>query len=659
MPDGGVSNYFFRNNHDLTFQDLSIEWGAKANIITQGIAYSDLDNDGDLDLILNNLDGPAIIKENQANTDPLNHFLSLDFIGNGRNTSGIGVKVEVFNKENYQYFEVFPVRGFKSSVDHRVHIGLGTSTVVDSILVRWPSGLDSTLYNIEADKFLTLVEQGNSESQKIDKTRNVLFTSISNEELGIDYIHHENKFIEFNREHLIPHMHSTEGPALAVADVNGDGRDDFYIGGARHQEGSIYLQVEGGFKFIPQPAFISDKMQEDVDAEFLDFDKDGDFDLVVVSGGNEFIGDSPNRKPRLYINDGKGYFTKSNGFFEGVYQTGSCVAIYDFDNDGGEDLFFGSITVPWNYGLPPQSYLLKNERGISFTDVTQMLPKEGKLGMINDAIWVDLQGNGQKDLVLAGEWMELTILVLNDDVFNEHMIPNSSGRWKSIQSMDYDGDGDQDLLLGNLGLNTKLKASSEYPLHLYLNDFDQNGRLDAVLTFSPNGEESIFASRAELEKQIPFISRSFFSNMDYAKATPKEILGDGFSKAIKFKAGELRSGVFLNEENGFQFLPFPNEMQISAIRDFMIYDFNADGNNDIFSVANLYAATMQEGRYAADRGSIIIPHENGRMLQNNFTGLSISGDARKVEMLNFQGEKLIMVVRNNDSIKWLKLNQEK
>ncbi len=657
MPNGPVSNYFFRNNHDLTFQDLSAEWGAKASSLTQGIAYSDLDNDGDLDLILNNLDGPASIKENKTNEDSLHHFLALDFTAKGGNTSGIGTKVEVFVKGKYQYFEVFPVRGFKSSVDHRIHIGLGSSAILDSIIVRWPSGMDTALYHVAAYQFLTLVELGSTTSSTKAETRDSLFTSILNDDLGIDFVHVENNFIEFNREQLIPHMHSTEGPALAVADVNGDGWDDFYIGGAKLQAGSIYQQSKDGFIVIPQPDISSDSVQEDVDAEFLDFDKDGDMDLVVVSGGNEYIGDSPIRRPRLYLNDGNGHFSKLDGIFDEIYHTGSTIAVHDYDHDGWEDLFLGSIAVPWNYGLSPQSYLLKNKEGKSFTDVSSKLPRGGNLGMINDAIWVDLGGNGQKDLVLAGEWMDVTILSPVEDGFDERMIPDSKGWWKAVQVMDYDGDGDLDLLLGNLGLNTKLKASIDDPIHLYLNDFDQNKRLDAVMTFRSNGEESIFASRRELEKQIPQISRRFPSNLEYARASPKEILGAGFPDAIKLSATELRSGVFLNDENEFHFLPFPNTMQMSIIRDFVIFDVDNDGFNDILSVGNLYAVTMQDGRYSADHGTVIFASEKGAMFPKSIEGLSIKGDMRKLETLYIQGVRHVLIARNNDEMQWLKVNQ--
>ncbi len=655
MPSGKVSNYFYRNNKDLTFEDLSVEWGVADNIITQGIAYSDLDNDGDLDLVLNNLDARAVIKENNINRDTSIHFLGLDLTGTGGNTKAIGAKIELFYREEYQFFELFPVRGFKSSVDIRLHIGLGNTKVIDSIRIKWPGGGNTTLYDVEVDRVLKLTEPKVPVSGKSIVTSNTLFTSITNKELGVDYVHRENTFIEFNREPLIPHMHSQEGPALAIADINSDGLDDFFVGGAKHQQGSIYLQIDGGFTLTKQSALVQDKLAEDVAASFFDFDQDGDQDLIVVSGGNEFQGDSPNRQPRLYINDGSGSFTLFPDAFEGIFQTGSCIAVYDFDGDGWQDVFFGSLVVPWNYGLTPQSYLVKNDRGRSFLDVSRYLPNDGVLGMINDAEWIDLNGNGKKSLVLVGEWMDISVLSSNGVEFEISTIPESSGWWKTINQMDYDGDGDQDLLVGNMGLNSKLKANTKRPLNLYLKDFDQNGKLDAVMTFNTKGEESIFASRANLERQIPSIGPKFRTNKAFAEASLKDIFSDGLSQAIKLTVTELRSGVFINDGDGFHFEPFPNPMQISFIQDFLVADFNPDGLMDVFSAGNLFASSMQEGRYAADRGSLIIGlPDNHQILSNHDTGISLRGDIRRIESLNFQGNELIMVVRNNDYIQWFK-----
>lgn len=655
MPPGKISNYLYRNNRDLTYEDMSFEWNATSNIITQGVAYGDLDNDGDLDLVLNNLDTLALIKQNNTNNDTSRHFLALELTGSAGNTMAIGAKIELFYGNEYQFFELFPVRGFKSSVDVRMNIGLGNTQVIDSIHIAWPGAGKTTLYDVTANRILKLAQAEAAPFHESKALTNTLFTNITNKELGVDYVHQENTFIEFNREPLIPHMHSQEGPALAVADINGDGLDDFYIGGAKHQEGRVYLQTAVGFSLTQQRALVQDKVAEDVDASFFDFDQDGDQDLVVVSGGNEFQDNSPNRQPRLYINDGTGRFTILADAFKGIFQTGSCIAVYDFDHDGWQDVFLGSLVVPWNYGVSPQSYLLKNDQGKAFLDVSGYLPHHGVLGMINDAVWVDLTGSGKKSLVLAGEWMDISILSANGEAFEESTIPGSSGWWKAINCTDYDGDGDQDLVVGNMGLNSKLKATLERPIHLYLKDFDQNGKLDPVLTYHTEGKESIFSTRDLLERQIPSITSKFPTNNAFAKASPQDIFGSELSQAQKLTVNELRSGVYINDGNGFHFEPFPNIMQISFIQDFLIADFNGDGLKDIFSAGNLYASSMQEGRYGADRGAIITAQSSHhQVLSYQDTGISLRGDIRNLESLNFQGKELIIAARNNDSIQWLK-----
>ncbi len=653
MPPGRVANYFFKNNADLTFKDVSAEWGVAPGRITNGVAWCDLDNDGDLDLVLNNLDAPAVIKENTINKDTSLHFLVLDLTGSKGNTKAIGAKVEVYHNANYQMYENYNVRGFKSSVDPRIHIGLGHDHIADSIRVTWPGGKMTTLRNVKADQFLKLSQSGATETSHTKPAKNSIFTSIDGKELGVDYKHAENRFIEFNREPLIPHMHSREGPAIAVADVNGDGLDDFFVGGAKHQPGSIYIQKKHGFERTTQPSLLQDELMEDVDAAFFDFDKDGDMDLVVVSGGNEFEGDSPNRQPRLYLNDGAGNFTLMTDAFKDVYQTGSCLAIHDFDDDGWQDIFFGSQVVPWNYGRAPKSYLLKNQEGKSFLDYSEFLPDKGKLGMINDAIWVDLGGTGNKSLVLAGEWMDITILHFKGEKFEKRIIPETSGWWKTINYMDIDNDGDMDLLVGNLGLNTKLKASKQVPINLYLNDFDRNGRLDAVMTTGSNNDESIFTSMEILVSQIPSIGQKFPTGRSYAEASVKQILGDDLDKAEKLTAIEMRSGIFINDGDGFQFKPFPNIMQISFIRDFLIDDFDGDGRKDIFVIGNLYSSSIQEGGYTADRGTILKIDPSSYLQTTYPVEQPLRGDYRHIKQVRINGEKVIVIAANNDSLQWL------
>jgi hypothetical protein len=653
MPEGKVANYFYRNNQDLTFQDVSDKWGVAPQRITNGIAYGDLDNDGDLDLVLNNLNANAVIKRNNTNMLFEHNYLAIDLHGNNGNSKAIGAKVEVFDKERYQYHESFPVRGFKSSVEPRLHLGLGSSKVIDSIKISWPIGGMTTLTNVNANQLLDIVAPTDHIQTMAESSGHAAFEKIPSGEMGVNYVHLENKFIEFNREPLIPHMHSQEGPALAIADINGDGLDDFFVGGAKYQAGTVYIQQKSGFIALKQEALIEDKLTEDVDACFFDFDKDGDQDLVVVSGGNEFIGESNNRQPRLYENNGTGIFTELSSVFAGIYHTGSAVAVHDYDGDGWEDLFFGSLVEPWNYGAKPQSFLLRNINGKTFENRTEVLPQNGYFGMINDATWVDLDNNGSQSLVLVGEWMEVTIINVKEKEFDMVTIPQSQGWWKAVEHVDIDNDGDQDLLVGNLGLNSKIKASKKDPLRLYLNDFDKNGKIDPLITTSLDGREELFSYREQLQRQIPSIGSQYPNHKLYAEASIKDLFGNKLSEAEMLKVTELRSGIFVNDGSGFRFKAFPNIMQISVIQDFLVSDFNADGQKDLFTVGNLYAATMKEGRYAGGRGMFCLGPFSQWPNPMNVRGLGLKGDKRSAKQLLFQGEKFILIATNNDSLQWI------
>ncbi len=655
MPTGNASNYFFRNNHDLTFANVSKAWGSLPELITQGVAYGDLDNDGDLDLVLNNLDHQSIIKQNNSTSDSSSHYLSIKLTGVSGNTRAIGAKAEVYHNSDYQLLEMYPVRGFKSSVDYRLHFGLGNSLTIDSLIITWPGGHQSKVKNVPADQEIHFSQKDASPPHTAQDNPTPIFTIVSSDALGVDFVHRENNFIEFNREPLIPHMHSREGPALTVADVNQDGLDDFFIGGAKHQPACIYLQTTDGFTKSYQPALAADQLFEDVDAGFFDFDGDGDQDLMVVSGGNEFQGNSPNRQPRLYLNDGKGLLTRSSQAFDGVYQTGSSIAINDFDGDGWLDVFLGSQVEPWNYGVAPKSYLLKNQEGKSFHDVSDLLPNGGALGMINDAEWVDLGETSGRSLVLAGEWMNIAIVTFNGSGFELNAIPESAGWWKSVHGFDYDGDGDQDLLVGNLGLNSKLKADPDHPLNLYLGDFDQNGKSDPLITITNGENESLFASESMLTRQIPSISRLLGKGLTYAEATPQNLFNQELTGAYELQVQELRSGVYINQNNQFRFVPFPNMLQVSPILDFITTDIKADGTIEILSVGNLFPASMLEGRYAAGRGAVLaVAKQRHEIYSNRETGISTRGDVRNVALIEFQGIDLLLVATNNDSIQWFK-----
>jgi enediyne biosynthesis protein E4 len=667
MPQVKIPNFLFINNGDSTFTNLAPEWGLTKASYSSGAAYADLDNDGDIDIVTNNLNEVAFLYENQFITQPQKPdapgYLKFSFEGPKGNTFGVGAKVILYKGDKIQIQEVLPTRGYQSSVDYRLTFGLGSTQVVDSVIVIWPNGTFQKVINVERNQHLTLksVDATGKFSYNRFHFRSQFFENVT-DDIAVDYIHKENSFVEFNREGLLPHMLSAEGPAVAVGDVNNDGLDDIYLGGAKWQISELWLQTgKGTFVRSFQEAFKNDSTYEDVDAILIDVDNDNDKDLVVASGGNEFWAPSVYTSPRLYINDGKGEFTRSTAFF-GIYLTGSCVSAADVDKDGDVDLFFGARAIPWRYGKKPDSYLLMNDGKGNFSDVTSVIaPEFRSLGFVKDAKWSDIDGDKDMDLIVASEWSSLLIFVNENGMLTKSQnngLELLSGWWNVITPFDFDKDGDMDFLAGNLGLNSKLKATQEEPVRMYVNDFDGNGTSEQVLTHIVNGKEYPFNTRDEMIKQIPSLKKKYLSYKKYAEADIIDVFGEkNIDSAKVYAATNFQHGFIRNEGNGkFTFFPLPNVTQFSWVNDFLVDDYNSDGNFDVLVVGNFYPINIQMGQYDASYGQLLLGNGRGGFIpvaQQN-SGFSVNRETRKLRKILAGDKHYFMAIRNNSSVEFFK-----
>jgi len=665
IPVKKVSNYFYKNNGNVTFSDMTQSWFKKIPSFSNGTIYTDLDKDGDLDLVINNIDEPAFILENLSEKKKeKNNFIALDFDGNDTNRFGIGVKVIAYLEDGKKIIqENYTTKGYLSAVNPGIHLGLGKIKEIDSLRILWPDRTSELLVGIKTNQFLKINKQ-NATIGYTEHNNTYIDQYLENIDTNINFIHKENATVEFNRDPLIPFVNTNQGPKISSADINNDGLTDFFIGGAKAQTSHLFIQnTDGTFKLSEENSvFEEDAINEDTDHHFFDIDNDGDQDLIVVSGGNEFKS-GKQLSPRLYFNN-KGVFTKDTLQFNNVALNASTVKSIDLDNDGDLDLSITSNGVPWKFGVTPQQYLFENNGKGIFKDISLSYAKEFQnIGLVQDILWVDINNDSYKDAIVVGHWMPISIF-LNDGktlkLQQNNSLKNTNGWWNSIQVSDFDNDGDLDFMAGNWGLNSRLSASKKEPITLYSNDFDDNGSIEPIVTYFYQGIETPFASKDELVKQMPFLNKKFLSYQDFAKSPFKKLFPSNKIKtAYKKQLFELSSIYIENLGNAtYAIRKLPFAAQVSAIFDIAVDDFNKDGYKDVLIAGNNYEISTQLGRLDASHGLLLLNDKKGFFKEASGQQFNISGPARAIHKIKIKGEEHFLITINNNQPILLKKKNE-
>jgi len=656
IPQTPLLNKAFRNKGNLQFEDIGEQWGFTKPSFSNTVAYADLDNDGDLDMIVNNENQPAFVYKNNARQLNQNNYISVSLKGNGGNTFAVGATIKIYQGNQIISREIEPVRGFQSSVDYKQTIGLGKLTSVDVMEITWPDFSTTTIEKPKLNKHYVL-KQEEAKRPSINPFGSGSYTLLQQVNSSFEK-HQEDDVVDFYAEQNIPKMLSREGPQAAIGDVNGDGREDIFIGGATNQAGQLYLQnSNGSFSTKPQNSFTEFASFEDVATLFFDSDGDGDLDLFVGAGGNN-ISDANSRElqHRLYKNDGKGNFSLDASAFPLSNTNIAIATVCDFDNDGDLDLFVGSRSVPLKYGVDPVSHIYVNDGKGHFTD----LPKDkmggiANIGMVTNAVWANVSGDRKPELIIVGEWMAPHVFSFTNHRFEEVTtnLTNLFGWWRSIIATDVDGDGKTDLIIGNIGDNFYLHPDEKNPVKLWVNDFDQNGTLDKIITHTVNDKDMTVFLKHELEAQLPILKKQnllheVFSKKAIQALFPEKILSISLVKQFNYTS----SIVAINKGNGrFEIQALPFMAQLSCINAMTVVDVNNDGFKDIVYGGNDFDLVPQFGRLDASLGGVLLNDGKGHFTVANAvsTGISLRGEIKDIKQLKINGKPHVLILQNNEA----------
>ncbi|MES1221172.1 MAG: VCBS repeat-containing protein, partial [Bacteroidota bacterium] len=655
MPDNHLASSIFKNNGDGTFKKINTEWGFNQKTVAAGAAYADLDNDGYMDIVVNNTNDFAGIYKNNGSKKEKNNYLRIALKGNKENNSGTGSKIKLYCNDSIYYQEQMPVRGFQSSVDPVLNFGLGHHSTVDSLIIIWPNDKLQKLTNIKAGQTITLnitdaqLQWANDSS----KQPPVYF-----KQQPVAYMQHkENDFNDFSVQRLLPNYLSRQGPFLTIADINKDGLNDVFEGGAKGTASAIFLQNRnGGFTRISSNTFNRNISGEVTAAEFFDADGDGDMDLYVAYGGYEFEENDPAFQDEFFINDGKGNFSKKTSALPSLLFSKGCVKSADIDGDGDMDLFVGGRLIPGKYPQAPPSKILLNDGKGNFSDATKTIaPSFDSLGMVTDAVWIDVNNDKKKDLVVTGEWMPVKIFLNKNNILtdasSEYIHFESTGWWNRITAADMDGDGDEDIIIGNFGLNTQFHVTPKEPLTIVYKDFDKNGSLDPVLCYYINGVSYPAFSRDDLAEQLPFINKKFLTYSNYSTATLTDIFTpEQLADSHTLKAELMETAYLENKGNEFVLHHLPLQAQYAPVYDIVTADINGDKKADILLTGNNAWTRIKFGRYSANHGVLLFGDGKGNFtyVPQNISGLKISGNVRSGGLIS--ENKIILGVNDGNAL---------